>query len=101
MSAADIAAVLDEHLRSEFEARDAEATMVTMVAEPYLLHVPTAGGVGHDEVLRFYRDFWLPSWPEDTAVEPVSRTAGTDRVVDELVVSFTHERPMPFMLPGV
>jgi carboxymethylenebutenolidase len=99
---ADIAAVLDEHLRSEFEEHDADATMETMAERPYLNHVPMmTGGEGREEVHRFYRDDWIPSWPDDTEVTPISRTIGTDRVVDELIVSFTHDRPNPFMLPGV
>ena len=32
---------------------------------------------------------------------PVSRTIGTDRVVDEMVFKFTHTIPMDWMLPGV
>ena len=31
----------------------------------------------------------------------VSRTVGEDRIVDELVISFTHTRTIDFMLPGV
>jgi carboxymethylenebutenolidase len=34
-------------------------------------------------------------------VTPLSRTIGQDRVVDELVVSFTHDREMRVFLPGV
>lgn len=98
----DLAAALDEHLRGEFELHDAEATMATMAPEPYLNHVPMmTGGRGRAEVERFYRDIWIPSWPADTEVTTVSRTVGERQVVDELVVSFSHDRPMPFMLPGV
>src|ERR1700745_3089605 len=32
---------------------------------------------------------------------PVSRTIGTDRVVDEMVFEFTHTIKMDWMLPGV
>ena len=32
---------------------------------------------------------------------PVSRTVGPDRVVDELVLCFTHDVPMDTYLPGV
>jgi carboxymethylenebutenolidase len=99
---AGIAAVLDEHLAAEFNRHDVDAAMATMAANPYLEHVPMmTGGSGRDEVRRFYADFWLPSWPDDVAVTPVSRTVGEERVVDELIVAFTHDRPVPFMLPGV
>lgn len=98
----DLGAVLDAHLAAEFEAHDVDAAMRTMAPDPYLEHVPMrTGGSGREEVRRFYADFWLPSWPDDVGVTPVSRTVGDERVVDELVVEFTHDRPVPFMLPGV
>lgn len=98
----DLRAVLDEHLAGEFEGHDAAATMKTMSEAPYLNHVPTmTGGSGRAAVERFYRDEFIPSWPDDTRTQPLSRTIGERQVVDELVVSFTHDRPMLFMLPGV
>jgi carboxymethylenebutenolidase len=35
------------------------------------------------------------------AIKLLSRTVGDDRVVDEMIVSFTHDREIPAMLPGV
>lgn len=97
-----IADVLDDHLGSEFNARDVDATMATMTDDPYLNHVPIlAGGIGWDEVRRFYGQIFIGHWPSDTAIRRVSRTVGTDQVVDELVLSFTHDIAMSHMLPGV
>jgi carboxymethylenebutenolidase len=96
------AAVFDEHMAAEFELRDIDRTMATMVEDPYLNHVAVmTGGRGAAEVRRFYEDHFIPRWPADTTVVPVSRTVGEDRVVDELVMSFTHDVEMDFMLPGV
>src|SRR5258708_8809799 len=39
--------------------------------------------------------------PPDTALHPVSRTVGTDQLVDEMIFSFTHTQEMPWMLPGI
>jgi carboxymethylenebutenolidase len=76
--------------------------MTTMVAEPYLDHVPVmTGGVGYDGVYRFYKRHFIPKWPRDTQVLRLSRTVGDHQLVDELVISFTHDREMDFMLPGV
>jgi carboxymethylenebutenolidase len=101
-SGAANAAVLDEHLRDEFELQDADATMATMTADPYLHHVPVlTGGVGREAVHRFYRDDFVSAWPKDTETHRISRTVGENRVVDEVIVSFTHDTEMPFMLPGV
>jgi carboxymethylenebutenolidase len=98
----DLGAVFDAHVKAEFVDKDVAATMATMVPEPYLTHVPTlTGGTGRKEVERFYRDHFVGHWPDDVQVTPLSRTVGQNRVVDELVVSFTHDREMRVFLPGV
>lgn len=97
-----LATVLDEHLAAEFSSKDLDATMATMVDDPYLLHVPVmTGGIGHEEVRRFYQAVFIGHWPQDTSIERISRTVGTDQVVDELVMSFTHDITMGALLPGV
>jgi len=79
-----------------------DATMQTMVQEPYLLHVPTlTGGTGGSDVRRFYERHFVGKWPADTTVSQISRTVGEDQVVDELVLRFTHDVTLAFMLPGV
>jgi carboxymethylenebutenolidase len=73
-----------------------------MVAEPYLTHVPTlTGGTGRAEVESFYRTYFVGHWPADVEVRPLSRTVGDNRVVDELIVSFTHDQEMAVFLPGI
>ena len=101
-AALDLGAVFDAHVKAEFVEKDVAATMATMTAEPYLTHVPTlTGGTGRAQVERFYRDHFVGHWPDDVEVRPVSRTVGERRVVDELIVSFTHDREMRVYLPGV
>jgi carboxymethylenebutenolidase len=96
------AAAFDEHMAAEFEQRDIDRTMATMVDDPYLNHVAVmTGGRDAAEVRRFYDEHFIPRWPADTAATPVSRTIGGEQVVDELVMSFTHDLEMDFMLPGV
>ncbi len=98
----DLGSVFDAHVKHEFVDHDVDATMRTMVPEPYLLHVPTlTGGLGGSEVRRFYERHFVGKWPSDTKVSQISRTVGTDQVVDELMLSFTHDVPLAFMLPGV
>ena len=98
----DLGAVFDAHVKAEFVDKDVAATMATMVAEPYLTHVPTlAGGTGRKEVESFYRDYFVGHWPDDVEVKTLSRTVGENRVVDELIVSFTHDREIETYLPGV
>jgi carboxymethylenebutenolidase len=90
------------HCYYEFATRDVDATMATMVAQPYVNHVPTmTGGVGYTDLHRFYKNHFVNSNPDDTALIPVSRTIGADRVVDEMIFSFTHDREIDWLLPGI
>jgi carboxymethylenebutenolidase len=76
--------------------------MATMVDEPYVNDIPTmTGGVGHDQLKRFYKYHFIDANPPDTKLVPVSRTVGTDRLVDEMLFSFTHTSEIDWMLPGV
>ncbi|MGQ0812811.1 MAG: ester cyclase [Nitrospiraceae bacterium] len=98
----DLGSVFDAHVKYEFVDHDVDATMRTMVPEPYLLHVPTlTGGTGAAEVRRFYERYFVGKWPFDTKVSRISRTVGTDQVIDELILRFTHDVDLTFMLPGV
>jgi len=98
----DLVALWEEHLRGEFETRDVDATMATMVSEPYVNHIPTmAGGVGHDELKRFYKYHFIGANPPDTTIIPISRTVGEDRIVDEMIFRFTHTSAIDWMLPCV
>ena len=97
-----LADVFDAHVAYEFVDKNVDATMETMTPEPYLLHLPTlAGGHGRAAVRRFYEQTFVGKWPADTRMTRLSRTVGTQQVVDELLISFTHDAPMEFLLPGV
>jgi carboxymethylenebutenolidase len=94
--------VFDAHVKHEFVDKDVEATMRTMVPEPYLLHLATlTGGDDRASVRKFYEEVFVGRWPADTEVTQISRTVGTDQVVDELLMSFTHDVPLEFMLPRI
>ena len=98
----DLEALWERHLEHEFATRDTAATMATMVAEPYVNHIPTmTGGTGADALSRFYAEHFIPKMPKDTTLIPLSRTVGADRVVDEMIFSFTHDEEIDWMLPGV
>ena len=102
MSQTDLVALWEAHCRYEFETRDVDATMATMVPEPYVNHVPTlTGGVGHHQLKRFYKYHFIGGNPADTELRPVSRTVGEDQIVDEMIFSFTHTSEIDWMLPGV
>jgi carboxymethylenebutenolidase len=92
----------DKHCEYEFATRDVDATMATMVSEPYVNHIPTmTGGVGQTHLRRFYKHHFIPKTPKDTMLIPVSRTVGEGILVDEMVFCFTHDIEIDWMLPGV
>jgi carboxymethylenebutenolidase len=92
----------ERHMMCEFETRDADETMETMTDEPEVNHVPVmTGGYGRKSVRDFYSKYFIPRQSPDTEIVPVSRTVGSDRVVDELIFKFTHTVDMPWMLPGI
>ncbi len=98
----DLEALWEAHTTYEFGRRDVDATMRTMVAEPYVNHVPVmTGGVGARDLARFYANHFIPKLPADTRLVPISRTVGADRVVDEMLFCFTHDVEIDWMLPGV
>lgn len=69
---------------------------------PHVTILPTLeGGVGRKKLEEFYREFFVPSLVEDYKMRLISRTIGVDRVVDEMVVSFTHSDEIDWILPGV
>ena len=98
----NIANVFDEHVKCEFVDKDVEATMNTMIKEPYVHHVPVlTGGTGYDGVYKFYKNHFIGRTPIDTNIVHISRTVGKEQVVDEIIISFTHDIEMDFILPGI
>ena len=92
----------EKHTMCEFGTKDTDETMRTMTGEPHVNHVPVmTGGSGRDNVRDFYSKYFIPHQPQDVELVPVSRTVGTDTVVDELIFKFTHSIDMPWMLPGI
>lgn len=82
----------------------ASMSVVTSMTQnsPHVTILPTMqGGVGRKKLEEFYREFFVPSLVEDYKIRLISRTIGVDRVVDEMVVSFTHSDEVDWILPGV
>ncbi|MBI1774811.1 MAG: dienelactone hydrolase family protein [Proteobacteria bacterium] len=98
----DLSALWERHTYYEFGQRDVDATMATMVPQPYVNHMPTmTGGVGYKDLSRFYKNHFIPKTPADTKLIPISRTIGSDRIVDEMLFCFTHDIEIDWMLPGL
>jgi carboxymethylenebutenolidase len=98
----DLGPLFDAHVAREFADHDVNATMKTMVPEPYVYSVPTmTGGFGGKGVRRFYSEHFISQIPKDAKVTPISRTIGKDQVVDEFILTFTHDTQWDYLLPGI
>jgi carboxymethylenebutenolidase len=97
-----MADLFGQHMDAELGG-DLELTLATMTDQPHLLNVPTMiGGAGREGVRSFYADRLIGKFfPPDVKFTEVSRTIGDGRLVDELVISFTHTQEIDWMLPGV
>ena len=101
-TASELERLWEEHIRHEFSTRSTEDTLKTMVEDAYVDHVPVlTGGSGQAELRQFYSTHFIPRMPPDMEMVPVSRTVGTDQLVDEMVIKFTHSLEMDWMLPGI
>jgi carboxymethylenebutenolidase len=59
------------------------------------------GARGRIELRDFYANHFLSQIPPDMEMVTVSRTVGHDRVVDELIMRFTHSIRLDWLLPGI
>jgi carboxymethylenebutenolidase len=97
-----LARLWEEHIRHEFDTKSTDDTIATMVEDAYVNHVPVmTGGSGHAELRQFYATHFIPKMPPDMAMTPISRTIGTDQLVDEMAIRFTHTVEIDWMLPGI
>jgi carboxymethylenebutenolidase len=102
MSTPDLAKLWGEHLDGEFVTKDVEATLATMVDDASVNHMPVnTGGQGKDQLRVFYRDDFIPSWPDDLQMTLRNRVIGDSQLVEELRLRFTHSKRMDWFLPNV
>ena len=102
MTPQELERIWAEHLAGEFTIKDAEVSLATMVDDAYVNHVPVnTGGRGKDELRAFYRDVFIPSWPDDLQMDVLNRVVGDGQLVEELRLRFTHSKRMDWFLPSV
>jgi carboxymethylenebutenolidase len=91
-----------QHTYAEFVLKDADAALDTMTEDPYVLAIPSGtGGSGRAGVREFYGSQFLPNIPPDLELLSLSQTLGSDRIVEEMVVRFTHSIDMDWLLPNL
>lgn len=72
-----------------------------MDRDAHVFYTPTlTGGIGEEDLTAFYSEYFDPS-PTQLNARLLSRTVGTDRIVDELSINFKHKQEVDWLLPGV
>jgi carboxymethylenebutenolidase len=73
-----------------------------MVEDAYVNNIPVmTGGVGKPALREFYSKYFIPQMAPNTELTPISRTIGTEQIVDEMMLKFTHTVQIDWMLPGI
>jgi carboxymethylenebutenolidase len=84
-----------------YDKGDVDAALGFLTEDCALTNVPTGtGGTGTD-ALRRYLDDVVAHRPDDLAFRRLSKTVDQRRLADESMVTFTHDRELPWLLPGV
>lgn len=82
--------------------RDLDAALATVHDEVELTNTPIGTGArGVDQLRRYLGEDVLPHLPADLTFTRVSRTVDQRHIVDEMKVGFTHDRELPWLLPGL
>ncbi|MCW0215582.1 MAG: ester cyclase [Pseudonocardia sp.] len=98
----DIERAWDGFCAALYERRDVDAAMVALDDPVTLVHMPSmTGGNDRAEVRAHLADEVVGHLPADLTRTRVSRTVDTRRLVDEVRWSFTHDRELPWLLPGL
>ncbi|WP_345379701.1 nuclear transport factor 2 family protein [Pseudonocardia yuanmonensis] len=98
----EVERVWDEFWSAAYERGDAAAATALLAPEAVLVDMPAmTGGNDRAEVERHLAEVVAPHLPADLARRRISRTVDTRGLVDELRWTFTHDRELPWLLPGV
>ncbi|OAL62125.1 hypothetical protein A7C99_6700 [Trichophyton rubrum] len=98
----DLEPTWERHLFMKYASKDLEGTLDSYADGARINYVPTCtGGIGHDELRRFFEDEFIPRNPPSLQVRLISRTKGSDHLVDEMYLSFQHTQEIPWILPGI
>jgi carboxymethylenebutenolidase len=88
--------------RRDVLAGDVDAAVAACAPAVALVHLPAGTGAsGVEELRSFLTCDVVGHLPPDLAYARTSRTVDRFRVVDEERVAFTHDRELPWLLPGV
>ena len=79
-----------------------DAALACLTEDCALTNVPAGtGGTGTDELRRHLAEDVVPHRPADLEFRRLSRTVDQRRLAEEFMVGFTHDRELPWLLPGL
>ncbi|MGI8447534.1 MAG: hypothetical protein ACR2MP_10225 [Streptosporangiaceae bacterium] len=98
----EVARVRDAFHSAIYSTSSLDAAIALTTADCVLVNLPSgSGAAGGDGLRRYLADDVLPHLPADLAFRRISSTGDRRRVAQEDIVSFTHDRELPWLLPGV
>jgi carboxymethylenebutenolidase len=94
--------VRDAFHRAVYADQDLDAALTAAAEDCVLLNLPGGSGAkGRDQLaVHLTRDVF-GHLPVDLGFSRISRTVDRWRVAEEATVTFTHDRELPWLLPGV
>lgn len=98
----EVAKIRDRFHEAVYSTGDLEVALATAAVDCVLVNTPTrTGATGEAALRRYLAEDVLPHLPADLGFARISRTVDRWRVVEEATVGFTHDRELPWLLPGV
>lgn len=93
--------VVDRFQAAVFSAGDLAAALSATSDDCELLNLPVGTGGRGEALVRYLAEDVLPHRPADLAFRRLSRVVDRWRVADQTTASFTHDRELPWLLPGL
>src|SRR5262249_49116326 len=82
MTPQEMVSVWERHLDGEFGTKDVEAALATMAEDAVVDHMPHhTGGRGKGQLRPFYREEYIPSWPDDLKMTRINRVVAEGQLV--------------------
>jgi len=97
----EVEQVRDAFQTAVFCAADLDGALAVMSPDCALVNLPMGTGAsGLQDLRRYLAEDVLPHLPADLGFTRTSRTVDRWRVAEEGTVAFTHDRELPWLLPG-
>ena len=97
----EVARIRDAFQAAVYSAPSLDAALALTTPGCTLTNIPSGTGAAGEGLRRYLAEDVLPHLPADLTFRRISRTGDRWRVAQEDMVSFTHDRELPWLLPGV